>query len=276
MRSLLSMSLVICSALFLAHCSKRDCCAPIPDNKSKLSYGESVFYLANSAYSISPLHEKKGTYTAFPGNLQIDRATGRITVDLKGTDGESQTGMWYRVTFSADNCGGGSDTAYVLISGITYIDRFYRLSQNDSILHPIYNGDPQNAIPSGNYDIAHDNKFAINPANGQINLKECMRRGFFSSGGSASSSWKMASIKYAVNDKSNSVVNQIDIVLYYYHSMNDVPANVSALMQAHQQMTVGLRALPTIPSTTGAVDNNIPGSLSLAKPRPPCVIIVGN
>ena len=132
-----------------------------------------------------------------------------------------------------------------------------------------------NTLPSGNYDIAHDDKFAMNAVNGKINLRECMRRGFFGSG-SSNTKWKIATVKYALDDNSNRTINKIDIVIYYYHTMNDVPSNVSALMQAHQQMTLGLRTLPFIPSTIGAIDNNLPGNLSLSKPRPPCVIIVGN
>ena len=274
MRSLLCTTIIISSLFFLTQCSKNNIGCLDSKANQKLSYGDSVFYLKNSDYIITPLNGRTGIYTAFPNNLAIDKSTGKITVTVKGTDGESQTGMWYRITYKADT-GKETDTTYILLSGLTYIDKFYRLSQNDSILSPIYNGDMANALPSGNYDIAHDDKFAINPTNGKINLRECMRRGFFG-GGSVNTEWKISTIKYALDDKSSRAPNKIDIVIYYYHTMNDVPSNVSALMQAHQQMTVGLRSLPSIPSTPGAIDNNLPSNLSLSKPRPPCVIIVGN
>jgi hypothetical protein len=275
MRSLLYISLVAGSMFLLTQCRKNSLCLPASKTYQKLSYGDSIFYLKNSDYTISPATTKTGTYTAFPDNLSIDKKTGKINISLKGIDGESQTGMWYRITFNPTT-GNEIDTTYILISGITYLDKFYRLSQNDSILSPIYNGDPANSTPAGNYDIAHDDRFAINAANGEINLKECMRRGYFTMGSAGNGSWKIIPIKYALNDKSNSLTNQIDIVLYYYSNLNAVPKNVSEVMQAHQQLTVGLRSLPAIPSTTGAVDTNIPGNLSFAKPRPPCVIIVGN
>lgn len=277
MRGLLCITILVSSLLLLTQCTKQQCgCLPPdqPVSGQKLIYGDSIFYLKNSDYILLPLNAKTGTYTAFPDNLKIDRSTGAITVTLKGEDGESQTGMWYRITFKS-TLTNVVDTTYILISGITYLDKFYYLSQNDSILYPIYNGDPSKAIPAGNYSIDQDYKFAINPANGQINLKECMRRGFFG-GGQQNSSWKIAKIKYAANDNSKSVVNGIDVVIYYYHSLSDVPANVSAIMQSHQQMTVGLRALPFIPTTSGPFDNNLPSNLSYGKPRPPCVIIVGN
>jgi hypothetical protein len=276
MRSLLWTNLFVGSILLLTQCSKKNCCGPDINGNQKLNYGDSIFYLKNTDYSISPLGGRTGTYTAFPDNLQIDKTTGKINVTVKGNDGESQTGLWYRIIYKSSDSK-IIDSTYILLAGISYVDKFYHLNQNDSIIYPIYNGDPANAAPTGNYDLAHDDKFAINPANGQINLKECMRRGFFASGGTTpNTSWKIASIKYELNDKSNRATNKIDIVVYYYHTLNEVPSNVSALMQAHQQMTLGLRTLPSIPSTTGAIDNYIPSDLSLSKPRPPCVIIVGN
>ncbi|HVF81842.1 MAG TPA: hypothetical protein VM884_07910 [Flavisolibacter sp.] len=165
------------------------------------------------------------------------------------------------------------DSTSILIGGITYVDRFYNLGQGDSIIRPFYNGDPLKAIPPGNYDIQHDNKFAINPANGQINIKECARRGFFDS--SPMMGWKKANIKYAINDNSHNATNSIEIVLYYYNTIADVPSNVSALMQAHQTMTLGFKTSP-IPATSGAIDDNLPSDLSLSKPRPPCLVIIGH
>ncbi|RYF82735.1 MAG: hypothetical protein EON98_11025 [Chitinophagaceae bacterium] len=276
MKGLLSIAIIFGCFVLFTRCGKGKCdCVPPPDSgQSRLSYGDSVFYLKNSDYTIKPLTKPNGIYTSFPKNLTIDKNTGVITVTQKGTDGESQTGMWYKVYYHSIS-GDESDSTMVLLSGITYIDKFYNLSQGDSIIYPIYNGDPSRPLPAGNYDLTSDNKFAINAVNGQINVKECMRRGFFNDN-QLNTSWKVATIKYAINDKSSSVTNKIDIVIYYYHTMNDVPANVSALMQAHQQMTVGLRSLPQIPSTPGAIDNNLPSNLSLSKPRPPCVIIVGN
>lgn len=241
----------------------------------RLSYGDSVFYLKSNDYTITPsVTPGAGSFSVFPDNLTIDKSTGAITVTQKGADGESQTGLWYKIKFkSAD--GAVSDSTMILISGLTYVDKFYNLAQNDSIIYPIYNGDALKAIPQGNYDLTSDSKFPINAVNGQINIKECIRQGFFSSG-VMGTGWKRATVKYSINDNSRQEMNKIDLVIYYYHSMSDVPSNVSALMQAHQQMTLGMRTLPAIPSTTGAVESNLPSNLSLSKPRPPCVIIIAN
>lgn len=269
-------SFFITLALLLSGCGKRNCgCVPPPAEKYRLTYGDSVFYLKSSDYTMSPLLKGSGTYTAFPNNLQIDRRTGVVTVTQKGIDGESQTGMWYKIKFQADATS-DADSTLILLSGISYVDKFYNLAQNDSIIYPIYNGDPANTPPAGNYDLTSDNKFAVNAANGQINIKECLRRGFFNSSSQMGTGWKVATVKYALNDKSQQATNKIDVVIYYYSTLADVPGNVSILMQAHQQMTVGMRSLPTIPSTTGPFDNNLPSELSLAKPRPPCLVIIGH
>ncbi|MDQ6608316.1 MAG: hypothetical protein M3Y85_00645, partial [Bacteroidota bacterium] len=219
MRGLLYTTFFVSSFLFLTQCNKKACdCGPAtkdPGNTvSKLSYGDSVRYLKNTDYTISPLNGKTGTYTAYPDNLKMDRSTGKITVAVYGTDGASQTGMWYKINYRS-NTSNEVDSTYFLISGITYVDKFYHLSQNDSIVYPYYNGNPSNAIPSGNYDLQHDSKFAINPSNGQININECARRGFFSG---QTTGWIKAPIKYSVNDNSNGAINAIDLVIYYYNT----------------------------------------------------------
>lgn len=240
-----------------------------PSAPNKLSYGDSVFYLKSSSYTITPVNSKIGTYTAFPDNLNINSTTGAITVSLKGNDGQSQTGLKYKIKFTPTN--GDSDSTYITISGITYIDRFYDLSKNDSIIRPIYNADVSKELPDGSYSA--DNKLAINSVTGEINVKETIRRGFFDN--QMNASWKQTTIKYTTNDNSNNAKNTIDIILYYYDTYDNIPSNVSALMQAHQRMAVGITA-PSISSTTGPIDNNLSSDLSLSKPRPPCLIIIGH
>jgi hypothetical protein len=241
---------------------------PTPPTNNKLSYGDSIFYLKGASYTVTPVNPKPGTYTAFPDNLTIDNATGIVTVTLKGKDGESQTGLKYKIKFTSNT--NEIDSTYITISGVNYIDRFYNLSKNDSIIYPIYNADISKELPQGSF--SGDNKLAINSTNGQINVKETIRRGFFDN--QINTSWKQTTIRYTANDKSNSASNTMDIILYYYNSVNDIPSNVSALMQAHQRMALGVNA-PQVPNTTAPVDNKLSSDLSLFKPRPPCIVIVG-
>ena len=244
---------------------------PPPSNSPLFKYSDSVFYLKNSSYTVAPTSTKTGTYTVYPNNLVIDKNTGAITVTLKGKDGESQTGLRYKINFKATT--GETDSTYIIISGITYLDKFYYLSQNDTVIAPVYNCDVAANTPSGNYDLAHDNKFPINPANGQININQLLKRGFFDNQQNAS--WKEVTIQYKANDNSSNASNSLDIILYYYNTINDVPGNVSALMRAHQTLSVGVNRT-TIPNTAGAIDNNLSSDLSLSKPRPPCLIIIGH
>jgi hypothetical protein len=238
-----------------------------------LSYGDSVFYLKAQNYDISPVRQRTGVYTAFPDNLLIDPATGKITVAIMGKAGESQTGLRYKIRFQEAGTD-KVDSTYIVIAGINYLDRIYDLSQDDTIISPVYNADLSAGTPSGTYGIQADRRLGINGTNGQINIRECIRRGMFDLP-MENGEWEEVTITYRSNDKSNSVTNSIDVALYYYRSTEDIPSNVSQLMRAHQSMVLGVdhRA---IPSTRGPIDNDLPDNVSLSKPRPPCVVIVGN
>jgi hypothetical protein len=263
-----TVTIYACVALLLS-CSKH---TPVP-SAGKLTYGDSVFYIKNAAYTITPLNGGTGTYSAFPNNLQIDNNTGAVTITIKGKDGQSQTGLRYRIMYTSPSSN-HVDSTFIILSGISYFDKFYYLNQNDSIITPVYNADRSKPVPAGNYDIAHDNRFAISPATGQININETIRRGYFNDL-LPNTSWKQTTVRYAINDNSGGVENAIDVILYYYNQISDVPVNVSALMQAHQQMSLSAN-IASIPSTNAPVDNNLSSNLSLSRPRPPCVVIIGH
>lgn len=261
---------VLTAGLVFTACKKNPVNNTVDD---KLSYGESVFYLKAQEYTISPLKAKQGIYRAFPDNLVIDSLTGKITVRMMGRGGESQTGLKYRVTFHPNNSA-QVDTTYIVLAGINYIARIYRLSQNDTIISPVYNADVSQPLPAGNYGINPDSRLAINPANGQINISECIRRGMFDIP-VENGEWEEIAVTYKSSDGSNNATNEMDIALYYYRSVNDIPSNVSTLMRAQQSQVLGVNQ-PPVPVTFGPVDNDLPDNVSLFKPRPPCVIIVGN
>jgi hypothetical protein len=268
--SFVSVFLLV-AVVFLA-CDKDG--GPGPSGSSgKLSYGDSVFYLRSQSYDISPLNARAGTYTAFPGNLLIDPATGKITVKIIGQGLESQTGLRYKIKYTSTD-GSVSDSTYIILSGINYLDRIYYLSQNDSIISPIYNAKLTNALPGGTYGIQADGDLAIDPVTGKININECIRRGLFNQP-AENGEWEELTVEYKSNDPSNNVTNRIDIALYFYNSLADVPSNVSALMRQHQKMTLGIPQ-QEIPVTTGPIDLDLPDNISTSRPRPPCIIIVAN
>jgi hypothetical protein len=237
----------------------------------KLSYSDSVFYIKSQNYIVSPNINQPGTYSAFPDNLLIDPATGRITVAIMGLGGESQTGLRYKIKFQAS----GSnyvDSTYITLGGINYLDKIYNLAQGDSIVYPVYNANLNNSIPAGTYGINPDSRLGINPLNGQINLMECMRKGMFDLP-VENGEWEEVSVTYKSNDGSNQATNRMDVAIYYYRTINDVPSNIAQVMQAHQKMVLGV-SQTAIPNTIGPIDNDLPDNISLTKPRPPCVIVI--
>ena len=252
-------------------------CTKDPDNNNtgnndRLSYGDTVFYVKNQSYVISPNFTEPGTYSAFPENLLIDPVTGKITVTITGKGDESQTGLKYKIKFQAANSG-KVDSTYITIGGINYLDQVYYLSQNDSIIKPVYNANINKALPTGTYGINPDSRLSINPVNGEININECIRKGMFDLP-LEHGEWEEVTITYKSNDGSNNATNSIDIALYYYDTEASIPSNVSAAMRAHQSQVLGVPQV-AVPITTGPIDNDLPDNLAINRPRPPCVIIVG-
>lgn len=236
---------------------------------AQLKYSDSVFSLRSTSYTVTPLSGKTGVYSAYPNNLKINTTTGAITVGLNGNDGQSQTGMRYKIKFVSGDI---TDSTYITIAGVHYFDAFYNLSSGDSLITPYYNGDPSRPLPAGSFSSNGGNKLALK-SNGQINIPQTIARGFFND--ATNGKWKQVRIDYTTNDNSG-ISNSIDVILYYYDNMNEVPSNVAGLMQAHQQLVSAAMRVPSVPSTTGAIDNNLSSDLSLAKPRPPCIVIVGH
>ncbi len=84
-----------------------------------------------------------GTYFAWPAGLLIDSVTGSINIS------KSETGARYLVGFvktgSSDTC-----TKELVLSGITYVDSVYVLSNNDTLAIPYYNAEPSSTSVCGN------------------------------------------------------------------------------------------------------------------------------
>jgi hypothetical protein len=65
------------------------------------------------------------------------------------------------------------------------------------------------------------------------------------------------------------------MIIYYYDTVNDIPSNVSTVMRAHQSQLLGIPEV-NIPVTTAPVDASVNDLVSITRPRPPCIIIVGH
>jgi hypothetical protein len=256
---LLSLSLFIVTV----SCKKGDSTIDPPAVTTfTLSYGDSVFYIKNqsSDYIVSPLNARAGTYTAFPEGLEIDKSSGAINVS------KSEKGMRYRVTFKSPS--GDSSSAFIVISGINFIDKYYRLSEADSVAFPVYNADPSKNLPSASFDedkVAGNSGCAIKTNNGQINLRESIRNGIFGST-PRNNTRKDFEVKYRLDDKSGKALNSIKILIYYYDTMNDVPQDLVQTVNDHLAMTIQ-------PNNT-TIGNSL--IKEAAKPRPPCIVIIAH
>lgn len=241
-----------------------------PPSSSKLSYGDSVFYINKADYIISPNISQSGTYTAFPDNLQIDQSTGKIMISVEGKDGKAtQTGLRYRIIFKPS--AGDPDTTHIILAGINFQDRIYDLTKNQAFANPIYNATPSLSIPAGNYSAS--DKVSINSATGQIDLKKTLENGLFNAT-PENNDWRLVTIEYETNNGSNIIKNDLDVVMYYYTAIDKIPSNVSATMKAHQNLLLGVPSID-IPVTSGAIDESVKSIVSVSKPRPPCIIIIG-
>ena len=251
------------------------CNKPVDDNTSSaLSYGGSIFYIKSQEYFIYPTKTQPGTYSAFPDDgISLDKNSGAIKI--KGGDDNTYTGLKYKITHTDPN--GDTSSTIILISGIQFEDRFYHLSQNDTIAFPIYNADPANPLPisGSSFDddgTANSGGCSIKTTNGQVNLAQMVRNGVFGTIPQNNAKPEF-DIQYRLNDQSGKAANKIKVKFYYYNTMADVAADLLQTINERQQQGVFL-GMNNTNFGTGSTART--ASISgLAKPRPPCVIIIG-
>ena len=261
---------LVCCIITLFSCKKGDDTTINPGDDTTLvpafNYPDSVYYLnANQQdYSVSPVQSRRGTYFGFPEGIDIDKNTGEIRVS------KSETGLKYLISYIPDD---HSDTltTFVTISGINYLDGFYKLGTADSIIHPVYNGTQGVAIPGLNYGTTFDigagcNDLGCNviPESAVINLAQTVRNGVFGKTPSNNDRHEFELV-YRINDKSGQATNKLKVKLYYFETMADVTHEADSII-ASRQGTILSKSTP-------------PPALSIqqriAKPRPPCIFIVG-
>ncbi len=264
----LAMLLLTASATWLAACNKQSNEPNTQPDDLSLSYGDSIIYLQPQAgdYIVSPTVARAGSYTGFPEGIEIDDQTGAINVS------KSETGLRYLVTYTAPD--GREAKTTVVLSGITFTDKYYHLSQNDSIAFPVYNANPDRVLPvTGSvFDdggLANASGCDVQTINGRINLAQTVRNGLFGNT-PVDNDRKDIDIVYRLNDGSNKAVNKLRVRLYYYTSMATVAPDLLETLQDRQDQGVFFRNAPA--------DTNLAsrGANKVAKPRPPCVIIIAN
>jgi hypothetical protein len=271
--------IMIALSCILASCSKNDTAVtpPVVPPGFKLDYGDSIFYLQNQAadYIVKPVQSSlTGVYTGFPEGIEIDTKTGAINVS------KSEMGLRYRISFLPDGSKDSISTV-VLLSGINFLDGFYKLNTADSILKPIYNGSSANAVPGVNNGSAFDEGAGCNSAgcnvnlvSGSINLAQTVRNGVFGTT-PANNDRHEFQMNYRINDKSSKALNTLKVKLYFFKSMNDVTPEAYDII-ASRQGTVfrnGSFVNPDISIAAGETNRSFNANKA-AKPRPPCIFIV--
>lgn len=252
---------------------------PNPPVGYKLTYGDSVFYInnQNSDYIIEPKQAKTGEYIGFPEGIDIDPNTGAVNVS------KSETGLRYQITFYPD---GSTDSfsTHIVISGVNFLDGFYRLTTADSIINPVYNGTAGNVVPGINNGTIFDEGSGCNSVGcnvntnlGSINLAQTVRNGVFGATPSNNDRHEFE-LNYRIADNSGKALNTIKVKLYYFNTINDVTPEVYDIISSREGAILGANPV-SIPfqgfTTVNGITQATGHAKTIPKPRPPCIFILG-
>lgn len=249
-------------------------------------YGDSILcyqWIGGQDYKILPVNNPgKGRYIATPGGLVIDSITGEINVT------KSESGLPFMVGFIPE---GSQDTCFtkVITSGINYLDGIHVLSDNDTLLIPMYNGVPTyNPVcgPNGpaegcEYDDDEDDdngngladeppagftlasrNITIDKRTGIISLRRSFLDGLFGTLNPQNGKTVNTTLYYRLSDCSNGALRRIDIKFTYYSKLSDVP---QGLINDIEDVVGGILKLLFRTTKDKA-----------ANPRPPHVVVVAN
>ena len=174
----------------------------------------------------------------------------------------------------------------IVISGINFLDGFYKLTTADSVIRPLYNANANSLVPGVNNGTAFDIGSGCNSAGcnvntvvGSINLAQTVRNGVFGATPSNNDRHEF-DLNYEINDKSGKAPNTIRVKLYYFDSISDVTQEVYDIINSREGALFGVhpRPIPFASSLTSI--NSVDGQTAILgkaipKPRPPCIFILG-
>lgn len=276
---------------------------PLVKNKCKdFKYADSTYFLVEQVndYIVAPVNELTGIYGSAPKGLSIDSLSGDINVTT------SETGLRYRVFFTEP---GSNDSCFtfVTISGVNYKDSVYVLDQMDTFAFPIYNASYSASLPCDDDDFTGGNdqfKFldddgcefddgaddddgdgnadeppagsqlipqgvSLNKKSGRFNLKKTVNNGTFGAVPVNGLS-KDFELYYRLDDESEMALNKIDIRMYYFNTLADIPDSLLQEMEDKQDLTY-FQPKYAGPDT----GMNTAGIEKTKKTRPPYIVIVG-
>jgi hypothetical protein len=284
MKNVLRVPILVIILLITAISCKKDNSSvsnpPVVPPQLSISYGDSIFYLNPQVtdYVISPVKVQSGQYLGFPDGIDIDTKTGEINVS------KSETGLRYRITFIPDGTIDSISTE-IVISGINYLDGFYKLTTADSVLKPLYNAGLSNPIPGVNNGTIFDDGSGCNTAGcnvntvmGSINLAQTVRNGVFGTTPSNNDRHEFQ-LNYRINDKSVKSLNTLKVKLYYFDSINDVTQEAYDIINSRIGAILGVEPKPTpfqrMTSVNSIKNQTVLLGQQVPKPRPPCIFILG-
>lgn len=238
---------------------------------ARLSYGDSIFYVRNSSYTINPVPTgRAGKFYAWPEGLELNNNTGAIEVN------SSETGLRYKVMFVPD---GTRDTisTKIVLSGVNYQDHYHVQTANDSLSRPFYNANfSQFTLPAGcSFDVggsARADGLAIDPVTGVINVNQSIRNGFFGHIPARDGDKKELTVYYKIPDASGNATNKINVKLYFYNDISSVESDITQLLSDRTDMFFRMSQNIFEPPLSTSTAH----TLIASRPRPPCVIILGH
>ncbi|WP_416440160.1 hypothetical protein [Phnomibacter sp. MR] len=221
-----------------------------PGNTTRLSYGDTLFYLRATANAnlVNPVTKPVGNgyFLSIPKGLSLDSTTGRINLAL------SETGIRYKIYFVPQNGTQATDSVRLVISGVDYEDKVYTMNTTPNrydTAFPIYNAIPGLALPclpdddddddgcyfdetdlnnDGNDDIAGviQSKLLVDRAMGTLDLEASFEAGIFGGSNPANGTEGSFTMYYRLNDASNRALNKITVRIIYYERRIDIPRSL--------------------------------------------------
>jgi hypothetical protein len=235
-------------------------------NNTRLSYGDSIFYLRASAAAnrILPVRKPSGAgyFKSVPKGLSIDSATGRIDLAL------SETGLRYKIYYVLQSSNNASDSVSIVVSGIDYEDRVYTMNATPNAYDtafPIYNARPNLPLPctdddddddddgcifdetdlnnDGNDDIAGviQSKLLVDKKLGTLDLEASFNAGIFGNTNPANGTEKTFTMYYRLNDASNKALNKIAVRIIYYERRSQIPQSLLQEIAQRQNTRIAIR-----------------------------------
>lgn len=252
---------------------------------NNFSYSDTLFHInIDPEQIIVPVNQLSGTFESFPDGLELDSITGAIDIN------KSETGLKYRIEFKPSN-DAPSCSFFLSIAGINYLDEIFVLDQGERFAKAVYNGNPDGIIPcededdededededddddSCKFDIdgPDGNKLAdfgvsVDHDNGEIDMLETLEDETFGEN-PVNGDARDFTLYYRISDESLSALNKIDVRLFYFETMADVPQELIAEIQEKRDLIL----------SSGQVGPNfrtLQDDVIKRKPRPPYLVIV--